>query len=324
MLAKKAAAALAAGAPVVVKPAEKTPLSAVALFQLLHERGLPRGMVNLVFGDAKAIGRVLCEHPAVRVISFTGSTAVGKLLAAQAAPHVKRMALELGGNAPFIVFDDANVEGAVTHLMANKFRCSGQTCVCSNRIYVQSRIAAGFLAELKARVAALKVGPGIAPDTEIGPLIDRAGFAKVNELVQDALGRGAKASVGGAAPVPNEDAGLFYPPTVLEGVTAEMRCTREEVFGPVLPIIVFETEEQAVAAANATEYGLAAYVFSESSELRERVAARLQFGHVGSNSGTGPTPEAPFGGMKQSGIGREGGLEGLLEFVEVQTIATPC
>jgi succinate-semialdehyde dehydrogenase/glutarate-semialdehyde dehydrogenase len=319
MLAKKAAAALGAGAPIVVKPAEKTPLSAIALFHLLHELSLPPGLVNLVFGDAPAIGRVFCEHPAVRVVSFTGSTAVGKLLAAQAAPHIKRMALELGGNAPFIVFEDAQLDAAVDQLMANKFRCSGQTCVCTNRVYVQSGVAPKFLERLTARVADLKVGPGMDPETTVGPLIDRAGFAKVSELVQDALTRGARATQGGVAPVPAEDAALYYPPTVLQGVTAQMRCTREEVFGPVLPVILFESEEEVLQAANATEYGLAAYVHTNDLVTALRVSEDLEYGLVAINDWVVAAPEAPFGGVKQSGVGRESGPEGLHEYLEAKT-----
>jgi succinate-semialdehyde dehydrogenase / glutarate-semialdehyde dehydrogenase len=323
MLAKKAAAALAAGCPIVVKPAEKTPLSSIALFHIFHELGMPAGMVNLVFGDAPAIGKVLCEHPAVRVISFTGSTAVGKLLAAQAAPYVKRMALELGGNAPFIVFDDADLEHAANELITNKFRCSGQTCVCSNRVYVQAGVAADFAKLVAARVGALEVGPGVNPGSQVGPLIDAAGFGKVRELVEDALARGATAITGGAAPVPADGTGLFYPPTVLDGVTGQARCLKEELFGPVVPLVRFATEQELVQAANDTEYGLAAYVFTKDMDRAGRVIAQLRFGHVGLNSGTGPSPEAPFGGMKQSGLGREGGDEGILEYVELQTVPTP-
>jgi succinate-semialdehyde dehydrogenase/glutarate-semialdehyde dehydrogenase len=323
MLAKKASAALAAGTSIVVKPAEKTPLSSIALFHIFQQLALPSGMVNLVFGDAPQIGRVLCEHPAVRVISFTGSTAVGKLLSVQAAPHIKKMALELGGNAPFIVFEDADVEQAAEQLMSNKFRCSGQTCVCSNRVYVQSSIAHSFSQAVVAKVAALRVGPGKDESSQVGPLIDPAGFGKVRELVQDALEGGATAAVGGVADLPQEGAGLFYPPTVLDGVSESSRCLKDEVFGPIVPIVHFETEDDVVRAANDTEYGLAAYVFTKDTARAQRTIERLRFGHVGLNTGTGPTPEAPFGGMKQSGLGREGGDEGLLEYVELQSVPTP-
>lgn len=323
MLAKKASAALAAGAPIVVKPSEKTPLSSIALFHLLHQCDLPVGMVNLVFGDAPAIGKVLCEHPSVRVISFTGSTAVGKLLSAQAAPHIKRVALELGGNAPFIVLDDANLERAVEHLMVNKFRSAGQTCVCSNRIYVQRRVAERFVRLVAERVGALRVGAGVDPATTVGPLIDRAGFAKVRQLVASAVESGAQVVSGGVAPLPGDGEGFFYPPTVLSGVPASARCMREEVFGPVVAVSPFETDDEAVRAGNDTEYGLAAYVFSEDAARGSAIIERLRFGHVGLNCGTGPIPEAPFGGMKQSGLGREGGAEGIFEYVELQTVPTP-
>lgn len=323
MLAKKVSGALAAGAPIVVKPAELTPLSAIALFHILDTLGLPKGTANLVFGDAPAIGRVFCEHPAVRVISFTGSTAVGKLLSAQAAPYVKRMALELGGNAPFIVFEDADLENAADQLMKNKFRCAGQTCVCTNRVYIQSSVADRFVELLTRRMQDIKVGPGMDPKTQLGPLIGKAGFSKVHELVSDALNHGAEAVLGRGAPPPPGDGPMFYPPTLLDNVTPDMRCVKEEIFGPVIPLVRFESEEEVVIAANATEYGLAAYLFSADKQRCDRVLSRLRFGHVAVNSGAGPTPEAPFGGMKQSGIGREGGIEGILEFTEQQTVATP-
>jgi len=319
MLAKKLAGALAAGCPSVAKPAELTPLSCIALFSLLHRLRLPPGTVNLVFGRAAEIGRVLCERPEVRVVSFTGSTAVGKLLAAQCAPGVKRLALELGGNAPFLVFEDADLELAARELLANKFRCAGQTCVCANRVLVAEPVAEAFAERVRVAVAALVVGPGCDPETDVGPLIDRRGFDKVQRLVTDALAGGARALVGGPAPEPIGGAGCFFPPTVIVGVTPSMRCAREETFGPVVPIGTFRDEAEAVRASNDTEYGLAAYVFTRDAERAERVAARLRFGHVGLNTATGPTPEAPFGGMGQSGLGREGGLDGVLEFVELQT-----
>ncbi|MEN9581135.1 MAG: hypothetical protein RJA70_4144 [Pseudomonadota bacterium] len=323
MLAKKAAAALAAGAPFVAKPSEKTPLSAVALFHLLHPLGLPGGMANLVFGDAPAIGQVLCEHPAVRVISFTGSTAVGKRLAAQAAPHLKRLALELGGNAPLIVFEDADLERAANQLITNKFRCSGQTCVSTNRVYVQASVAERFAQLVASRMAALNQGPGCDAKSDLGPLIDRAGFAKVRGLVSDALERGARLVVGTLPDGEGGPGALFYPPTLLDNLAADSSCLREEVFGPVIPLLPFTTEDEVVQTANNTEHGLAAYVFTSDSTRAERVIARLQFGHVGLNSAIGPVAEAPFGGMKQSGYGREGGEEGILEFIELQTLATP-
>ena len=319
MLAKKLAGALAAGCPSVIKPAELTPLSCLAFFALLDRLDLPPGMVNLVFGRAPEIGQVLCERPEVRVLSFTGSTAIGKLLAAQCAPHIKRLALELGGNAPFLVFEDADLDLAARELMSNKFRCAGQTCVCSNRVLVAASVAEAFGAKLAAQVSGLALGPGSDPATQVGPLIDRRGFDKVQALVRDALENGAQALVGGLAPEPEQGAGCFFPPTLLVGVEPGMRCLSEETFGPVVAITTFADEAAGLRAANATEYGLAAYVFTADAARAERAAAALHFGHVGLNTATGPTPEAPFGGMGHSGLGREGGLEGVLEFIELQT-----
>lgn len=316
MLAKKLSGALAAGAPAVIKPANETPLSVIALFHLMHTLGLPPGLVSLAFGDSSAIGKVLCEHPAVRVISFTGSTRVGQTLAVQAAPHVKRLALELGGNAPFIVFEDADVDLAVEQLMATKFRCSGQTCVSANRVFVHESIADALTATLAARVDALRVGPGTDPSTDIGPLINERAVANVHRLVDDAVTRGASVAAGGRTTA----GACFFPPTVLAGVAPGMAILREEAFGPVVPLVRFATEAEVIAAANDTEYGLASYVFTRDRERVKRVAAALQFGHVAINTGSGPTPEAPFGGMKHSGYGREGGAEGILDFVELQTV----
>lgn len=318
MVAKKLSGALAAGCPSVIKPSEKTPLTMIALFTLLERVGLPPGMCNLVTGMPKPIGKVLCEHPAVRVISFTGSTGVGKHLIAAGAGTVKRMALELGGNAPFIVFADADLELAADHLMQNKFRAGGQTCVCANRILVESPAAETFAAAVSKRVKTLVVGDGLERKTSVGPMIDADGMEKVRRHLADAVDKGAK--VVAEASAPDVEAARFFSPTVLRGITGEMACTREETFGPLVPIMEFESEERAVSLANDTEYGLAAYLFCGNRERAERVISRLRFGHVGRNTGTGPTPEAPFGGMKQSGIGREGGHEGILEFVELQTV----
>jgi succinate-semialdehyde dehydrogenase/glutarate-semialdehyde dehydrogenase len=323
MLAKKFSAALAADCCCVIKPSSKTPLSLVALFTLMEKLDLPPGKANLVLGPAGEISDVLCEHPAVRVISFTGSTGVGKKLIAATAPHLKRLSLELGGNAPYIVFDDADLDRAIDQLMANKFRGAGQTCVCANRLYVQSSVADEFAQKLAQRADALKVGNGMHEGVDMGPLIDRNAFEKVRRHVDDAISLGAK-RVAGAEPVqPKENEGCFFPPTVLRGVTAEMECVRDETFGPLAPIIEFTDEEEVVEAANRTEYGLAAYVFTASDERADRVIARLSFGHVGRNTGSGPTAEAPFGGMKHSGYGREGGLEGLHDFIEPQTVPRP-
>lgn len=322
LMAKKLAAALAADSPSVMKPAEQTPLSLIALMTLLEKLELPAGKVNLVMGRAAEIGDVMCKHPAVRSISFTGSTEIGKLLSRNTADHVKRLALELGGNAPYIVFDDADQDLAADHLIQNKFRASGQTCVCTNRVYVQRSIADAFTARVVERVKQLHVGDGIDADTDIGPLIDQAGFEKAKHHVEDAIQRGASCAVGGVPAAPAHGKGFFFPPTVVRGVCSDALCVREETFGPVVPIIEFDDEKGVVASANGTEYGLAAYVFCKNEPRAKRVISQLQFGHVGHNSGTGPTPEAPFGGMKQSGFGREGGLEGLMEFVETQTVAS--
>ncbi|MFT6144849.1 MAG: succinate-semialdehyde dehydrogenase/glutarate-semialdehyde dehydrogenase [Myxococcota bacterium] len=321
MLAKKLSGAIAAGCPTVIKPSELTPLSCIAWFTLLHDLDLPKGFVNLVFGDAPAIGQVLCERMEVRVISFTGSTGVGRLLATQSAPNLKRMSLELGGNAPYVVFDDADLDHAVGHLMANKFRNAGQTCVCANRILVQDAAYDAFIRRASDRVRALVVGPGADLNTDVGPLIDERARIKVASMVTDAVAHGAVIAVGGNS-APGE--GAFFEPTLLTGVTASMRCSQEELFGPVVAIERFVDEEAGILRANDTEYGLAAYVFSTDVDRLERVAARLHFGHVGLNTGTGPTPEVPFGGMQQSGLGREGGLEGILEYIELQTCPTPA
>lgn len=324
MIAKKLSAAIAAGCPSVVKPASKTPLTMIALFALLdRELSLPVGFVNLVLGSPAIIGSVLSEHPAVSILSFTGSTEVGKQLIEATKSRVKRLSLELGGNAPFLVFEDADLESAADQLVANKFRGGGQTCVCTNRVLVHQSVVTRFSALVRSRVERLKLGNGMDPSTDIGPLIDRAGWRKVHAHVTDALTKGATLVYGRTPEEPSGDARAFYPPTVLSDVRPDMACWREETFGPLVPISVFASDEQAIQQANDTEYGLASYVFTADRERAERVIARLQFGHVGLNTGTGPTPEAPFGGMKESGYGREGGLEGMHEFTEVQVVTSP-
>jgi succinate-semialdehyde dehydrogenase/glutarate-semialdehyde dehydrogenase len=321
MIGKKVAPALAAGCAVIVKPAGQAPLSTIALTHVAERAGIPAGRLNLVVGPSAPIGDVLCRHPAVRVISFTGSTEVGRELIAKTAPYVKRLALELGGNAPFIVFEDADLAVAVDALLSNKFRASGQTCVCTNRVYVHRRIAESFTSAVAERVRKLRVGNGLEPQTDIGPLINRDAFDKVAAHVRDAIARGARRIVGVDPARPANNWGAFYPPTVLTGVTPEMLVCREETFGPVVAMTTFDEEEAVIEAANSTPYGLAAYVFTQDAARAERVIARLSFGHVGLNTGVGPRPEAPFGGMKQSGFGREGGWEGLLEFCETQVVA---
>jgi succinate-semialdehyde dehydrogenase/glutarate-semialdehyde dehydrogenase len=320
MIAKKLSAALAAGCPSVIKPASETPLTMIAMFNLIDKHvALPDGMVNLVMGKASVIGKVLCESPDVPMLSFTGSTEVGRKLIVDTAEQVKKLALELGGNAPYIVFDDADLDAAADNLIANKFRGSGQTCVCANRIFVHEKVVDAFGEKLAERVNKMTVGDGLTGDVDIGPLINRAGFDKVKRHLEDALKKGATL-VAGKEPGSLSGNDLFFPPTVVSGVTPDMCCSREETFGPLVPMASFRTEEEAIDGGNDTEFGLASYVFTADAERAQRVAAGLRFGHVGWNTGTGPTPEAPFGGMKASGTGREGGLEGLFEFVEAQTV----
>ncbi|NWN90144.1 NAD-dependent succinate-semialdehyde dehydrogenase [Marinobacter adhaerens] len=320
MIAKKLSAALAAGCPSVIKPASETPLTMIAFFRLMDKHvKLPDGMVNLVMGKSSVIGKVLCESPDVPMLSFTGSTDVGRKLIVDTADQIKKLALELGGNAPFIVFDDADLDAAADNLIANKFRGGGQTCVCANRIFVHEKVMDSFAEKLAERVSKMTVGDGIAGDVDLGPLINKAGFDKVKRHLEDALGKGA-ALVAGKEPKELGDGHLYFPPTVITGVTREMECFQEETFGPLVPMISFRTEDEVIEAGNDTEFGLASYVFTGDAECARRVAAGLRFGHVGWNTGTGPTPEAPFGGMKASGTGREGGLEGLFEFVEAQTV----
>lgn len=322
MIAKKLSAALAADCTCVIKPSSKTPLTMIALFTLLdRELDLPPGKVNLVLGPAGRIGDVLCEHPRVGMLSFTGSTGVGADLIRKTAGQIKKLALELGGNAPFLVFEGSDLDRAADQLVANKFRGGGQTCVCANRILVQRPVAGDFAGRVAERVARMKVGNGLEEGVDLGPLIDRNGYEKVRRHVRDALEKGARRVIGDDPGPLDRDWGAFHPPTVISDVTPEMACCREETFGPLVPIMTFEDEAEAVRMANDTEFGLAAYLFTADRALAERVAEALRFGHVGFNTGTGPTPEAPFGGMKQSGYGREGGVEGLHEFVEPQTVA---
>lgn len=321
MLGKKFAAALLAGCGVVSKPAPETPLSAIALFALAERAGIPSGLVNLVVGPAEPIGVELCSHPAVRVISFTGSTEVGKLLIRRSADSVKRVSLELGGNAPFIVFEDADLELAVESLMVNKFRCAGQTCICANRVFVHETLASELLMRLGDKLPKLVVGNGMDPATDIGPLIDPSAWEKVDSLVKDALSKGAKLAHGGNPDRPRgSDWGAFYPPTLIMGANEGMRLFHEEIFGPVIAVATFREDEEVLARANSSQHGLAGYVFTKDAARGTRMVTKLQCGHVGLNSSSGPTPSAPFGGMKASGIGREGGAEGLMEYLETQTV----
>jgi succinate-semialdehyde dehydrogenase / glutarate-semialdehyde dehydrogenase len=319
MITRKVAPALAAGCPVVIKPAEQTPLSALAAAELAQRAGMPPGVLNVLPADAAnsiAIGRVLCASDTVRHLSFTGSTEVGRILAAQCAPTIKKLSLELGGNAPFIVFDDADLDSAVEGAMASKYRNAGQTCVCANRLYVQAGVYDAFVGKLAARAAQMSVGSGFAPGVVQGPLIDDAALAKVQAHVADAVAKGAKVLTGGHA-LPDKGP-RFFAPTVLAEATPDMLCAREETFGPVAPVFRFQTETEAIALANATEFGLASYFYSRDVGRIFRVAEALEYGMVGINTGIISAAEVPFGGVKQSGLGREGAHHGMDDYVELK------
>jgi succinate-semialdehyde dehydrogenase/glutarate-semialdehyde dehydrogenase len=320
MITRKVAPALAAGCPVVVKPAEQTPLTALALAVLAERAGFPPGVFNLVTGSAVSapqIGGELTSNPIVRKLSFTGSTEVGRLLMAQCAPTLKKISLELGGNAPFIVFDDADVDAAVAGAMASKYRNAGQTCVCANRLLVQAGIYEEFAAKLAAEVAKLKVGAGTTAGVTQGPLIDAQALEKVEAHVADAVSQGARVLAGGKR---HAMGGTFFEPTVLADVTPAMRCAREETFGPVAPLFKFHDEAEAIALANATEYGLAGYFYARDLGRVWRVAEALEYGMVGVNVGLIANEVAPFGGVKQSGIGREGSRHGIEEYLETKYV----
>ena len=318
MVARKLAPALAAGCTMVLKPAEQTPLTALALASLAEGAGVPAGVVNVVTGDAERIGSAFFAHGAVRKVSFTGSTEVGRLLIERSAPNIVRLALELGGHAPLIVFDDADLARALDGAIASKFRNGGQTCICANRFYVQESIHDAFVAGLRERVAALRVGDGRDPTTQIGPLIDDAALRKVEAHVADATARGARATVGGGLVEIPGLARRFHAPTVLEGATPEMLVLREETFGPVAPVVRFRDEVEAIALANSLPFGLAAYFFTRDASRLLRVAEALEFGVLGANDAMPSTAQAPFGGMRHSGYGREGGREGVLAFTETK------
>ncbi len=315
MITRKCAPGLAAGCTFVVKPAPDTPLTALALIELAVRAGFPRGVLNIVTGDAAAIGKVMTSHPAVRFIGFTGSTPVGTLLLQQAASTVKKVGLELGGNAPFIVFDDADLDAAVQGAIAAKFRNMGQTCVCTNRLLVQDGIHDAFVEKLAAEVARLKVGNGTEVGVVQGPLINARAVEKVERHVADAVANGAKVVVGGQRHALGRS---FYEPTVLAGVTTKMLVTREETFGPIAPVYRFSSEDEVVAMANDTPFGLAAYFYTKDLGRAFRVAEELEYGMVGINAAILGTEVAPFGGVKESGLGREGSLHGIEEFVEIK------
>jgi len=315
MITRKVSPALAVGCTAVVKPAPETPLTALALAVLAERAGMPPGVLNVITGDAPAIGKVWCDHPDVRFIGFTGSTEVGKLLMRQAAATVKKVGLELGGNAPFIVFDDADLDAAVEGVMQSKFRNMGQTCVCANRIFAQEAVYDDFVSKLASKVMDLKVGNGVEVGVTQGPLITPEAVDKVERHIADAVGQGARIVVGGGRHALGRS---FFQPTLLANVTTRMLITREETFGPVAPVYRFRDEAEAIELANATEYGLAAYFYARDLGRVFRVAEALEYGMVGINTGLVATAEAPFGGVKESGIGREGGHYGVEEFTEVK------
>lgn len=320
MATRKIAPALAAGCTVILKPASETPLTAYALAALYEEAGVPPGVVNVLTttnpGDVTA---TMLADPRVRKLSFTGSTEVGRRLLAMAAKHVISCSMELGGNAPFIVFDDADLDAALDGVMIAKMRNAGEACTAANRIYVQSGIHDAFVEGLTRRMAALKIGAGIDSDTECGPMITRRAVSKIDELVQDAVARGAEVRCGGS---PANGRGFYYPPTVLTGVPADCRMMHEEIFGPVAPVSIFQSESEAIERANNTEYGLAAYIYTRDLSKGMRVASRIESGMIGLNRGLVSDPAAPFGGVKQSGLGREGGQHhGIAEFMEAKYIA---
>jgi succinate-semialdehyde dehydrogenase/glutarate-semialdehyde dehydrogenase len=316
MLARKFAPAVAAGCAMVSKPAAETPLSALSLALLAERAGLPAGIFNVITSkDSPSIGKEFTENDKVRKLTFTGSTGVGKILMRQGADQIMKLGLELGGNAPFIVFDDADLDAAVEGAMVSKYRNNGQTCVCANRLYVQSGVYDAFARKLAEKVGAMKVGDGFEAGVNAGPLITRAAVDKVEEHIADALSKGAKVAVGGK---PDAKGGLFFQPTILTGVTTDMMVAREETFGPVAPLFRFDTEEQVIEMANNTEFGLASYFYSKDVSKIFRVAEALEYGMVGVNTGLISTEVAPFGGIKQSGQGREGSKYGIEDYIEIK------
>jgi succinate-semialdehyde dehydrogenase/glutarate-semialdehyde dehydrogenase len=317
MITRKAGPALAAGCTLVCKPATQTPFSALALAELAKRAGLPKGVFNMITGNAAAIGGEMTGNPSVRKLTFTGSTEVGKKLMSQCAGTVKKLSLELGGNAPFIVFDDADLDAAVQGALASKYRNTGQTCVCANRLLIQAGIYDEFANRLKDAVARLRVGDGLKGATDQGPLIDAKGVAKVEEHIADAVAKGARIALGGKR---HALGGSFFEPTILTGVTPQMLVAREETFGPVAPLFKFETEAQAIAMANDTEFGLAAYIYTRDLARSWRVSEAVEYGIVGLNTGIISTEVAPFGGVKESGVGREGSKYGILDYTEIKYV----
>ncbi|MCD4838966.1 MULTISPECIES: NAD-dependent succinate-semialdehyde dehydrogenase [Neobacillus] len=319
MITRKVGPALAAGCTCVVKPANQTPLTALKLAELAHEAGIPKGVLNVITGRSAEIGDVWLKDPRVTKITFTGSTEVGKTLMRGAAENVKKVSLELGGNAPFIVMEDADLAKAARGLIQSKFRNAGQTCICTNRVYVQESVAEEFIKLFEAELRKLKIGNGLEEGTDIGPLIDQAAKSKVEALVQDAVDKGGKVIYSGIKP--SEENGYFYAPTILINVNDDMECMRDEIFGPLAPIATFKTEEEVIERANHSSYGLAAYVYTENLSRSFRITEQLEYGIVGLNDALPSVVQAPFGGYKESGLGREGGHYGIEEFLEVKYIS---
>ena len=315
MITRKVAPALASGCTMLVKPAQQTPLTALALGELANQAGFPAGVLQIITGDAKAIGGAMTSNPVVRKLSFTGSTAIGSLLMSQCAADVKKLSLELGGNAPFIVFDKSDVSLAVEELMKAKFRNAGQTCISPNRVYVQKKVKDTFTKALIAAVAELKLGDGLDPDTTVGPLIDYAAVQKVQKHIENARSLGASVLCGGKRPHTD---GNWFEPTVLDNVPANAQCIEEETFGPVVPLVTFDTEQDVITLANNTPFGLAAYLFSDDIHQVERVVNEIESGMVGINTGVISAANAPFGGVKASGLGREGAHTGIEEYLEMK------
>lgn len=320
MVTRKIAPALAAGCPVILKPASATPLTAVKIFEAIHQAGLPKGVANLIIGPSNEIAQTLLGSKQVRKLTFTGSTAVGKKLMRDASNTVKKVSMELGGHAPFIVFEDADLEKAAEAAVASKFRNAGQTCVCTNRIYVQKEAAEEFTRLFAEKVNCLQIGNGMDDDTDIGPLINEESLVKVVEHVQDAKEKGGVVICGGTLADMNAK-GVFYQPTVIQHANESMKIAREETFGPVVPIFTFETEEEAIERANHPEYGLASYCFTSDLNRAFRVMESLEYGIIGINDAMPTTAQAPFGGMKESGVGREGGKYGLMEYLEEKFVS---
>lgn len=319
MITRKVAPALAAGCTCVVKPANQTPLTALKMVELAHEAGIPNGVINVITGRSAEIGETWLKDPRVTKITFTGSTEVGKTLMRGAAENVKKVSLELGGNAPFIVMDDANLVKAAEGLVHSKFRNAGQTCICTNRVYVQEGIADQFIELFQAELEKLKVGNGLEEGTDIGPLIDKAAYKKVESLVNDAVKKGGKVTYSGLKPA--DENGYFYAPTILTAIHDDMECMKDEIFGPLAPISTFKTEEEVIERANNSRFGLAAYVYTENLSRSFRITEQLEYGIIGLNDALPSAVQVPFGGYKESGLGREGGHFGMEEFLEVKYIS---